>query len=574
MNNLPDWMTEQAYSMLKSGYLLENEEPLDMYKRLANAYKKIALSLRENNENINVLEIEQRSNRLYEYMKNNWLCPATPVCSNFGTERGYGISCYGGTIEDSITAIGQGVHELMMLSKNGGAMGIDFNNIRPRGAAIQNGKNGHSEGVVPFIKIFDSAILAANQGSTRRGAASVSLFWNHGDIHEFLKIRRPQGDVNRQSLNLHHNVFLDDEFFEKLDKGDSKVREIWKEILKTRLETGEPYLSFYNNIQNRRPEWYVKNNHFVKSQNLCQEISLFCDEKHTFVCCLSSVNLARYDEWKNHSLFIGDCIHFLDSVMEDFIFKSKDVLGLEKARRFAIYSRALGLGVLGWHTLLQKNNMPFDTSWSVMKLQAEIFSKIERETIDASKELAVLFGEPELLKGYGLRNSHLRTCAPTFSNSRISGGVSEGIQPIVANAQTDKTAKGTFLVKNRQLENVLNQKYNKNIDEVWKSIIINEGSVQHLDFMSSEDKEIFLTAREINQFNIITQASQRQQFLDQGQSINLFFPANVDPKYFHKVHIEASKTLERLYYCRSTSVLKGDVASRYYDENSCKSCEG
>lgn len=577
-NDRPDWMTDQAYSMLTKGYLLEGEEPRQLYLRLADAYEKNALtSLFKSSYNKEkeqeVEEIKKRKTRLFDYMWNNWFCPSTPIMSNFGTDRGLGISCFSFEVGDSMDQIGKSAHELMMLSKYGGGVGSNFNNVRPRDSLIQGGKNGKSEGTIPFIKIMDSCTVGSNQGSTRRGAFSANMFADHGDIDEFIKIRRPQGDVNRQCLNIHHGIFFTREFIERAEKGFKKERGIWTETIRTRLETGEPYMSFYDNINDRRPQWYVDKGHFVNNGNICQEIELFSDMENTFVCCVSSTNIARFNEWKDNSLFIEDCIFFLDAVMEDFIIRSANIPGFERSNRFAKYSRALGLGVLGWHTFLQTNELVFDTSWNTMRTQAEIFGKIQRESISASEKMAKIYGEPELMIGYGRRHSHLNAIAPTFSNSRISGGLSAGIEPIAANCYADKTAKGTFVVKNPTLEKLLIS-INKNTDEVWKSITINEGSVQHLDFLDQHQKDVYLTAREINQFHIITQAAQRQNFIDQGQSVNLFFPANANLKYVNKVHLEASKVLNRLYYCRSTSVLKGDVASRYYDENSCKSCEG
>lgn len=554
----PLWMNEPSFKTLSKGYLLDNETPRGMYLRVA---KCVAAHLNKPD-----LEV-----KFFDYMWKNWLCPATPILSNASTDRGLVISCFGETVPDSVDGIYKSVHEMAMLSKYGGGVGIDLSNIRGRGTLIKNGANGASEGVVPWAKVFDSATIATSQGNVRRGATSLNLRVDHPDIEEFLRIRRPLGDINRQCLNVHQCVQITDDFMKLVAEKDPKARTIYKEILKTRLETGEPYIQFIDNVNKANPQMYKDLGLEVNMTNICSEIMLFSDVDHSFVCCLSSLNLTRWEEWKDTDL-VETSIWFLDGVMSEFIDKARGLPGFERAVRFAEKSRALGLGVLGWHTLLQQKQLPFE-SFASMQLNALIFKKIKEKADIATRELAVEYGEPEWCKGYGVRNTHLLAVAPTASNSIISGGVSAGIEPIMANAFSQRTAKGVFLVKNNTLEELLDAK-GKNDIETWKNIVANEGSVQQLDFLSKEEKEIFLTAYEINQSAIIRQASQRQRFIDQGQSLNLFFPADADPQWFHRVHKEAHEGgIKALYYLRSSSVLKADNASRQKDE-SCKSCEG
>lgn len=564
-NEAPEWLTEAAWKTLKNGYLLENETPRDMWLRVSRAAAS----------RLNKPELAER---FFDAFWKGWLGGATPVLANMGTERGLPISCFGATMPDSVDGIFKTVHELAMLSKHGGGVGIGMSRIRGRGAEIKQGKNGKSEGVVPWAKVVDSATIATSQGSVRRGASSVNLHVDHVDIKEFLRIRRQTGDVNRQCLNLHHCVVISDQFMERVEQGDREARELWVEILKERMETGEPYIMFEGNVNKANPESYKKNGLKVEMTNICSEITLHTDEDHSFVCCLSSLNLAKWDEWKDTDL-PKIAVYFLDGVMSEFIDKARSIPGFERTVRFAEKSRALGVGVMGWHTLLQQKGIPFE-SFRAMQLNSEIFRTIQQKTREASMEMAQEYGEPEWCVGTGMRHTHLTAIAPTRSNSIISGGVSYGIEPVVANAYADKTSKGVFLVKNPTLEALLKQK-GKDNDEVWKSIVVNGGSVQHLVFLTQEEKMVFKTAREINQKAIIQQAAQRQKFIDQSQSLNLFFYANVDPKLFHEIHFEAWKLgVKTLYYCRSSSVLKADAASREAKESQaatkdeCLTCHG
>lgn len=555
-NQAPQWLTEEGFKTLSNGYLLPNETPLDMYLRVARA----AGSYYEDKQTW--------THKFFNAMWNNWLCPASPILSNLGTDRGLPISCNSIHVGDSVDSIFGKSHELAMLSKNGAGVGIYLGDVRGRGASIRG--NGKSEGIIPWAKVYDTTTVSVSQGSTRRGASAVYLPVRHSDIEEFLSMRRPTGDVNRRCMNINHGVCVDDEWMTSMLAGDKSQRLIWQEILKTRVETGEPYLFFTDNVNRQNPECYTKNGLLVSTSNICTEIFLYTDPDHSFVCCLSSLNLVKWDEWKDTDV-IEVAVRFLDAVLEEYIRKSEGIPGLEPSRAAALKGRAIGIGVLGWHTLLQKRMIPFD-SYDAMMLNAQIFSKIRKNAEKETANLAAELGEPEWCKGFGRRNTHLMAVAPTVSNSTISGSHSAGIEPWAANMFSQKSAKGTFIRKNLVLEELLENK-GLNTLEVWKQINEQNGSVQNIKGLSSLEKEVFLTAREINQHAIVKQAAQRQKFIDQGQSVNLFFGSNSDPKYIHEVHVEAWKLgLKSLYYLRTEGVIRGDLASRSKDE--CKACEG
>lgn len=552
----PQWMDETGFKTLQGGYLLPDETPRMMYLRVANA----AGNYYKDNK--------KWSDKFFDVMWNNWLCPASPILSNMGTDRGLPISCNSIHVGDSVDSIFGKSHELAMLSKNGAGVGIYLGDVRGRGAVIRG--NGKSEGIIPWAKVYDTTTVSVSQGSTRRGASAVYLPMEHSDIEEFINIRRPTGDVNRRCLNLHHGVCITDEWMKEMLDGDQHKRLLWQEILKARVETGEPYLFFSDNVNKQNPECYVKNGLKVKTSNICTEIFLYTDPNHSFVCCLSSLNLVKWDEWKNTDT-PQVAVRFLDAVLEEYIQKASMIPGLEASVASAIKGRAIGIGVLGWHSLLQKNMTPFD-SFDAMMLNAEIFRTIRTNAESESRKIAEELGEPEWCMGVGVRNTHLMAVAPTVSNSTISGGHSAGIEPIAANIFSKKSAKGTFIIKNRFLEQLLKD-MDKDTADVWKSINEQNGSVQHLKFLTDDQKAVFLTAREINQYAIVKQAAQRQKWIDQGQSINLFFGANSDPKYIHGVHIEAWKSgLKSLYYFRTEGVIRGDLASRSKEE--CAACEG
>ena len=559
----PVWLSSEALATLSNGYLLSGETPRDMYKRLSSTAAS-------------VLKRPDLEPEFFALFWNNWLCPSTPVASNLGTERGLPISCYGTYVPDSIDGIFQHYHEVAMLTKNGGGVGSYWGNIRARGTAIKG--NGKSEGVVPWLAVEDRVALSVGQGGVRRAGLAEFLPIEHGDFDEFINIRRPLGDVNRQCLNLHHGVNISDQFMQEMLSGNKQNRDKWTHLLKARVETGEPYMMFSDTAQRTAPF-----SRKIHNTQLCTEIFLPNDEDHTYVCCLSSLNLARWDEWSVYRFQSGLSvvelsIYFLDAVMAEFISKAKNLPGFDKAVRFAEKSRALGLGVLGWHTLLQQKLLPFDSFQSMM-LNAQIFSQLERESKNASELLGRCYGAPSWCDENSVqlnrpqRNLTLLAVAPTMSNSIISGGMSAGIEPIAANCYSMKSAKGTFIRKNTQLELLLSQK-GINTVETWDKIIKAGGSVQGLSQLSTEEKDIFKTAREINQFAIVKQAGQRQKFLDQGQSLNLFFNADASAKYIHEVHLSAwQEGLKSLYYLRSESVLKGQK-SLEYSKSDCASCEG
>lgn len=557
-----NWLTEDAKQTLENGYLGPEETPEGMYRRLARAASSS-------------LKKPELETYFYEALTKNWLCPASPVLSNLGTSRGLPISCYGLSVPDSVYGIYSSATEMAMMSRGGGGVGVGLTHIRGRGASIRG--NGTSEGIGYWAKLYDVTVSSVSQGSTRRGAGSINLNANHVDIHEFLRIRRPSGDINRIISMLNHCVQINDDFMQSLDEGHLGNQAIWKELLLARLETGEPYIMFEDTVNRANPAGYGK----VDMTNICSEITLHTDDEHSFVCCLSSLNLFYYDDWVNYRFANGMSlpelsVWFLDGVLEEFITKAKGVQGLERAVASAIKGRALGLGVLGWHSYLQAHSLPFDTSVEVMGLNSRIFKFINTEADKASYALGRAYGFPEWSEAR--RNTHLTALAPTATNSIISSRVSPSIEPIDANAFSHKTAKGVFIYKNPLLERELD-KIGKNKSEVWKSIVAREGSVQHLDFLPEDTKKVYLTAREINPYTMLRQAAARQPYIDQSQSLNLFFPQVTDDadkfaRFFHNVHMEAWRLgIKTLYYCRSTSVLQGDVASRLWNDE-CMACEG
>ena len=561
----PDWADADVYKKtITGGYLYNGETPKEAYMRVA---KTAAMRLQK----------PDMANVFFDYIWKGWLCLASPVLSNLGTERGLPISCFGIDVADSIHDIGQKNLEMMLLAKHGGGVGIGLNMIRPSGANITG--NGTSDGVVPFCKIYDSTILATNQGAVRRGAASVNLNIDHKDWEEWLEIREPKGDVNRQSLNLHQCTIIGDKFMRKLKDGDKVARRKWSKLLQKRKATGEPYIMFKGNVNKQNPSSYKDNALKVFMTNICSEIVLHTDENHSFVCCLSSLNLAKYHEWKDSNL-IYDSVWFLDGVLEEFIQKAKNRRGFENAVRSAEKGRALGLGVLGWHTYLQQKGLPFEGLLAQYETR-RIFSQIKIESERASMALADTYGEPLWCVGTGFRNTHLRAIAPTVSNSKLAGNISAGIEPWAANVFTDQSAKGTFIRKNPTLVDIL-EKHNLNTNKIWDQILQDGGSIQdikQLEKITLGDhnipiKEVFKTFKEINQLELVNQAGIRQQYIDQAMSLNLAFPSQAEPKWINKVHLEAwKKGIKTLYYMRTESVLRGDIANNAMDE-SCMSCDG
>jgi ribonucleoside-diphosphate reductase alpha chain len=579
--DFPAWAnTEEYVKTITNGYLINNETPKDAYKRVCRAVTN------------RLNQTKAFEDKLFSYIWNNWLCLATPVLANTGTDRGLPISCFGVDVGDSIQDIGMKNLEMMLLAKHGGGVGIGMNMLRPAGSPIAN-SNGTTDGVVPFCKIYDSTILATSQGNVRRGAASVNLNIEHDDFWEWIEIREPKGDVNRQCLNMHQCVVVSDKFMRKLEEGDQESRRRWAKVLQKRKATGEPYVMFRGNVNKANPEMYKKNGLKVFMTNICSEIALYTDESHSFVCCLSSLNLAKYDEWKDTDL-VYTATMFLDGVLEEFIQKAKNMRGFENSVRSAEKGRALGLGVLGWHTYLQQKGMSFEGLPAQMHTRS-IFSHIKLESERASRDMARIYGEPLWCRGFGMRNTHLRAVAPTVSNSKLSGNVSAGIEPWAANVFTEQSAKGTFIRKNPELEKTL-RKIGMNTKEVWDKVLEDGGSVQGLDFLDSyifvngevkhideprystalveSIKDVYKTFKEINQMEIIKQASIRQRYVDQSVSLNLAFPTEASPKWINQVHMEAwNQGIKTLYYMRTESVLRGDIAARATDP-SCLSCDG
>jgi ribonucleoside-diphosphate reductase alpha chain len=581
--DFPTWANTEIYvKTISKGYLLEGEKPKDAYWRVATTVARR-------------LSKPQMASKFFDYIWKGWLCLATPVLSNTGTDRGLPISCFGIDVADSIQDIGIKNLEMMLLAKHGGGVGVGINQIRPAGSTIS--QNGTSDGVVPFCKIYDSTILATNQGAVRRGAASVNLSIEHHDFDEWLEIREPKGDVNRQCLNLHQCVVVGDKFMRKLEEGDKEARRRWAKVLQKRKATGEPYVMYKGNINKQNPDAYKKNGLKVYMTNICSEIVLHTDESHSFVCCLSSLNIAKYDEWKDTDL-IYTATYFLDGVLEEFIQKSKNMKGFENSVRSAEKGRALGLGVLGWHTYLQQKGIVFDSLLAQFETR-KIFSQMMIESERASRDMAEEYGEPLWCVGTGMRNTHLRAIAPTVSNSKLAGNVSPGIEPWAANVFTEQTLKGTFIRKNKELIKVL-RKIGINNKQTWDKILADGGSVQDIDELDNwcyyngklsnindlpteglhgpleydKVKDVFKTFKEINQLELVKQAGVRQQYIDQSVSLNLAFPSQVKPKFLNQVHMEAWKQgIKTLYYMRTESVLRGDIAQQAMNPD-CLSCDG
>jgi ribonucleoside-diphosphate reductase alpha chain len=580
--DFPTWANTEIYvKTISKGYLLSGEKPKDAYWRVATAVARR-------------LDKPQMASKFFDYIWKGWLNLASPVLSNTGTDRGLPISCFGIDVGDSIQEIGSKNLELMLLAKHGGGVGVGINMIRPAGTKIT--QNGTSDGVVPFAKIYDSTILATNQGAVRRGAASVNLNIEHEDFDEWIEIREPKGDVNRQCLNLNQCVIVGDKFMRKLEDGNPEARSKWGKVLQKRKATGQPYVMYKGNVNKQNPDMYKNNGLKVHMTNICSEITLHTDESHSFVCCLSSLNLSKYDEWKDTDL-IYTATWFLDGVLEEFIQRAKNMRGFENSVRSAEKGRALGLGVLGWHTYLQQKGMSFEGLPAQFETR-KIFSQIKIESERASRDLANEYGEPLWCVGSGLRNTHLRAIAPTVSNSKLSGNVSAGIEPWAANVFTEQTAKGTFIRKNQELERAL-RKVGINNKDTWGKILEDGGSVQdlneldnwgyingkltHKDSIDQIDidnqqvdwmKDVFKTFKEINQLELVKQAGIRQQYVDQAVSLNLAFPSQASPKWINQVHMEAWKEgIKTLYYMRTESVLRGDIAMRATDPD-CVSCDG
>ncbi len=564
-NNLSNF----GKAILKDRYLLPEENFQQLFARVANAYANDSA----------------HANRLYQYISDLWFMPATPILSNGGTKRGLPISCFLNESADSLEGIVNLWNENVWLASKGGGIGSYWGNVRSIGETVRG--NGKTSGIVPFIKVMDSQTLAISQGSLRRGSAAVYLPIYHPEIYEFIDIRRPiGGDQNRRSLNLHHGVVVTDEFMKAVEKNDDfqlkspythkvvetvKARDLWIKLLTTRIETGEPYILFIDAVNKAIPAHHKKLNLMVKTSNLCSEITLPTGVDHlgnnrTAVCCLSSLNLEYYDSWKDNSQFIFDIMAFLDNVLQDFINTAPD--SMIKAKYSAMRERSIGLGVMGFHSFLQSKNIPIESAMSKV-WNKKIFQKIKQEVDLASQELAKQKGSclDALEVGINERFSNKIAIAPTASISIIANNSSPGVEPFVANSFTQKTLTGSFNVRNKNLVKVLEMK-GKNTEDIWSSITTNEGSVQHLNFLDEHEKMVFKTAQEIDQRWIIDLAAERQEYICQAQSINLFLPGNVSKKYLHEIHFRAwQKGLKSLYYCRSTSIQRADKVSHKVEQN-------
>jgi ribonucleoside-diphosphate reductase alpha chain len=560
----PDWLSEEGMHTLSSGYLLPGETPRSMFERVAKAAARI-------NDDPSL------EGDLFECLWKGWLGLASPVAANFGTTRALPISCYSVHLSDSVSSIYSHLKEVAQLSKNGGGVGVYFGDVRPAGAPISGG--GRSTGVVPWCQQYDLAARVVSQGGVRRGSFAIYLPISHPDVPELLRAKDHSKGDPRKFVDSNVALTLTDEWIESMIAGDHQKQELFGEVLKTRMISGSPYLVYIDNANRQNPECYVDRGLSVKTSNLCSEIFLHTDEHHTFVCVLSSLNLSRYDEfsgWKSPTsgrTVPELAIHLLDAVVSEFIRKAESKVGLGRSVRFAQKSRALGLGTMGLHTLYQKRGYAFKSE-RARQLNVEAHKWIREQSEKASRELAKKFGEPEWCVGSGMRHTHLLAVAPTRTNSVISGAFSQGIEPIDSNYFVAKQAKGTYVRKNPVLEKLL---CDRGIgDGIWEQILEAKGSVQDLDCLSDAEKEVFQTAREIDQFELIKQAADRQQFICQGQSLNLFVDPESDPAYIMRLHLSAWKMgLKSLYYLKSSSLLtqKKVVPALIVTRAECPWCE-
>ncbi len=558
-----DNLSDFGKAILQDRYLLPGESYQDLFARVSNFFG----------------DDEEHSQRLYDYMSQLWFMPATPILSNGGTDRGMSISCFLNETSDSLHGIVDLWTENVWLASRGGGIGSYWGNLRSIGETVRG--NGKTSGVVPFMRVQDSLTLAISQGSLRRGSSAVYLPIDHPEIEEFIEIRRPTGgDPNRKSPNIHHGVSISDEFMEAVENDkpwalrspkDKSVmslinaRELWIRLLTARIETGEPYILFTDTVNKSIPEHHKKLNLLVKTSNLCSEITLPTGEDHlgnnrTAVCCLSSLNLEKYEEWSKEPLFIKDIMRFLDNVLQDFIDNAPAEMG--RATYSAMRERSIGLGVMGFHSFLQTKLIPMESVmakvWNT-KMFKHIKEEVDIVSVDLAKERGACPDAEEV--GVMERFSNKMAVAPTASISIICGNASPGIEPYAANSFTQKTLTGSFAVRNKNLKKLLAEKGQDN-DEVWSSIATTEGSVQHLNFLTQDEKDCFKTAPEIDQRWVIEHAGDRAGYICQAQSINLFMPGDVHKRELHQVHMQAWKQgVKSLYYCRSTSIQRAEKVS-------------
>jgi len=553
-------LTDFGKATLKDRYLGQNESYQDLFARVASSYA---------DDNLH-------AQRIYNYISNLWFMPATPVLSNGGTKRGLPISCFLNEASDSLNGILDLWSENVWLAAKGGGIGSYWGNLRSIGEKI--GKVGKTSGIIPFIKVMDSLTMAISQGSLRRGSAACYLPIDHPEIEEFIEMRRPTGgDPNRKALNLHHGVLVSDAFMRAVETDEQwalkspadgtvqqtiSARNLWIRLLTARIETGEPYIVYIDTVNRQIPQHHKLANLTVKTSNLCSEITLPTGidkngRDRTAVCCLSSLNLEKYDEWKDDKVMINDVMRFLDNVLTDFIERAPEQF--DDAKYSAEKERSVGLGVMGFHSYLQQHNIPLESVMS-KAWNKKIFKHIQEHVDQASKDLADERGPcPDAADyGYNERFSNKTAIAPTASISIICGGASPGVEPVAANSYTHKTLSGSFNVKNRYLVELL-EKHGKNTDDVWSGITTNQGSVSHLDFLTDLEKDVFKTAFELDQKWIIELSGDRTPFISQAQSINLFVPADIHKRELHKIHFDAwKKGLKSLYYCRSKSIQRAE----------------
>ena len=542
------WFNEESEQMLNRGYLLKGETLEGAIDRITEAAAKR-------------LYKPELKEAFKEMIVKGWISFSSPVWANMGTQRGLPISCFNVHVPDSIEGITHKMGEVIMQTKIGGGTSGYFGELRHRGTAVTD--NGKSSGSVSFMKLFDTAMDVVSQGGVRRGAFAAYLDIDHGDIEEFLQIR----DIGNPIQNLFTGVCVPDYWMQDMIDGDADKRRVWAKVLESRQQKGMPYILLTDNVNRNKPQVYKDKGLTINASNLCSEIMLPSTADESFICCLSSMNLELYDEWKDTNA-VKLAIYFLDAVLSEFIEKTEGNYYLSAARNFAIRHRALGLGVLGYHSYLQRNMIPFESMEAKM-FNAKVFKQIQEQSLAASKELANIYGEPELLKGYGVRNATTMAIAPTTSSSAILGQTSPGIEPFASNYYKAGLAKGNFIRKNKYLAKLLEEK-GLDTEDVWRDIMLNHGSIQHMHQLTQEEKDVFKTFKEISPLEIVTQAAQRQQYIDQAQSLNLNIPSSMPIKDVNKVIIDAWKMgVKTLYYQRSQSVSKELVINFM----NCSSCE-
>ena len=547
MSEFP-WLNKPAKIFLQNGYLTSGVSPEQRIENIAKTFGE--------------RKGKKLGEKFLEYSKNGWFLYSSPVWANYGTPRGLPISCFNSHVEDTMDSILYNVAEVGMMTKHGGGTSGYFGDVRARGSDISSG--GKSDGSIHFMQLFESVTNVCKQSSVRRGAMACYLPIDHKDIHEFLKIKQEGSDIQF----LFSGVCVSDNWMESMINGDQEKREVWAKLIKSRSETGLPYVFFTDNVNKQAPKVYKDKGLKINSSNLCSEIMLSSTPDESFVCCLSSMNLLHYDEWKNTDA-VEVMAYFLDSVLDEFIEKASKIPFMERAVRFSENQRAIGIGATGWHSLLQAKGIPFE-SLEAKWLNTEIFENMNNASLEASKKAAKEMGEPPLLEGYGERWTTRHAIAPNTSSAFILGQVSQSIEPFKSNYYVKDLAKFKHSVRNRDLEKVL-EKHNNNTEETWESVLKNNGSVQHLNFLTQEERDTFRTFGEISAKETVIQAAQRQKFIDQGQSLNLMIPPKTSAKEINQLLIFAWESgIKTLYYQHSTN-----AAQAFYRKlNECTNCEG